>query len=265
MSPTRPAPTRLADVVANDLEARILEGSLKPGDLLPSERKLAVELGVSRPSLREAIQKLVSKGLLSTRHGGGTSVTDRMESTFADPWQEMLSDHPALRSDLLEFRHMLEGEAATLAAQRANEADLARIGAIMERLEASYRDDDLPASIENDVAFHQAIAEASHNAMIGHLTASLMRVVYDHVAANLRHLHARPAQWQQIGAQHLAIWQAIRDQDSSRARRAARHHIEYVRQTMAESASLEVRQRTARRRLDETSGGAMALVRKLGA
>jgi GntR family transcriptional repressor for pyruvate dehydrogenase complex len=92
-----------------------------------------------------------------------------------------------------------------------------------------------------------------------------MRVVYDHVAANLRHLHARPAQWQQIGAQHLAIWQAIRDQDSSRARRAARHHIEYVRQTMAESASLEVRQRTARRRLDETSGGAMALVRKLGA
>jgi GntR family transcriptional repressor for pyruvate dehydrogenase complex len=261
MSSILPEPARLADIVANDLEARILEGSLKPGDVLPSERKLALELGVSRPSLREAIQKLVSKGLLSTRHGGGTSVTDRMEATFAGPWQEMLSRHPALHGDLLEFRHLLEGEAATLAALRANEADLVRIGAVMAQLEAAYRDDDLAASIEHDVAFHQAIAEASHNAMIGHVTASLMRVVYDHVATNLKHLHARPTQWQQIGAQHRAIWQAIQERDSSRASRAARHHMEYVRQTMEETAKSEVRQHTARRRLGKPSGA--ATVRKV--
>jgi GntR family transcriptional repressor for pyruvate dehydrogenase complex len=254
MIPIRPAPTRLSDVVAGDLEARILEGSLKPGDVLPSERKLALELGVSRPSLREAIQKLVSKGLLSTRHGGRTSVTDRMEATFADPWQQMLSGHPALQSDMLEFRHMLEGEAATLAAQRATEADLARLGAVMARLEASYVDDDLQASIEHDVAFHQAIAEASHNAMIGHLTASLMRVVYDHVASNLKHLHERPAQWQQIIAQHRAIWQAIQGHDNSRAGRAARTHIDYVRQTMDENARTELRRHTAQRRLGEAAG-----------
>jgi GntR family transcriptional repressor for pyruvate dehydrogenase complex len=251
MSSNRPVPTRLADVVANDLEARILEGSLKPGDLLPSERKLALELGVSRPSLREAIQQLVSKGLLSTRHGGGTWVTDRMEATFADPWQDMLSGHPALQSDLLEFRHMLEGEAASLAARRASDADLLRIGALMTRLEAAYAEDDLQASIEHDVAFHQAIAEASHNALIGHLTASLMRVMYDHVAANLTHLHARPIQWQQIGAQHRAIWQAIQARDGNRASRAARTHIEYVRLTMEENARTTVRQHTARRRLGE--------------
>lgn len=254
MSTTRAAPPRLSDVVANSLEARILEGSLKPGDLLPSERKLALELGVSRPSLREAIQKLVSKGMLTTRHGGGTSVTDRMEATFAAPWQEMLLGHPALQTDLLEFRHMLEGEAATLAAQRATDDDLVRIGAVMARLEAAYADDDLEASIENDVAFHQAIAEASHNAMIGHLTASLMRVVRDHVAGNLKHLHAWPAQWQQIIAQHRAIWQAIQRRDSRRASRAAHTHIEYVRQTMEENARAEARQHTARRRLGETAG-----------
>lgn len=254
MNSMRPAPARLADVVANDLEARILEGSLKPGDLLPSERKLSLELGVSRPSLREAIQKLVSKGLLHTRHGGGTSVTDRMQATFADPWQEMLSGHPALQSDLLEFRHMLEGEAATLAARRATGDDLDRIGVVMACLETAYADDDLQASIAHDVAFHQAIAEASHNAMIGHLTASLMRVVYDHVAANLKQLHARPVQWQQIGAQHRTIWQAIQDHDSTRAGRAARTHIQYVRLTMEENARTEVRQHTARRRLGEPPG-----------
>ena len=251
MIPNPLAATRLADVVASDLETRILEGSLKPGDRLPSERKLAAELGVSRPSLREAIQKLVSKGLLSTRHGGGTVVTDRMQATFADPWEEMLSGHPALHTDLLEFRHMLEGEAASLAAQRATDADIARLDAVVAELEGAYAADDLDASIARDVAFHQAIAEASHNVLIGHLTASLMRVVHDHVAANLLRLHAQPQQWQQIIAQHRAIWQAIRARDAGRAARAARAHIEYVRMTMEESARVAARRDSARRRLGQ--------------
>ena len=74
MNQARPPLARIADVVARDLEQRILEGSLKPGDRLPSERTLALELAISRPSLREAIQKLVSKGLLETKHGDRKSV-----------------------------------------------------------------------------------------------------------------------------------------------------------------------------------------------
>src|SRR5664279_2747973 len=121
---------RLADTVAGELEKRILEGSLKPGDLLPSERDLATELGVSRPSLREAIQKLVSKGLLTTRHGFGTRVTDQLEAHFVDPWQAMLKGHPMLHRDLLEFRQMLEGQAAYLAAERALDVDIQRLDAV---------------------------------------------------------------------------------------------------------------------------------------
>ena len=63
-------------------------------------------------SLREAIQKLVSKGLLHSRQGGGTYVTDALESTFFDPWQDMMGSYPNLREDMLEFRRMLEGQAA---------------------------------------------------------------------------------------------------------------------------------------------------------
>jgi GntR family transcriptional repressor for pyruvate dehydrogenase complex len=243
---------RLADVVANDLEARILEGSLKPGDVLPSERKLAADLGVSRPSLREAIQKLASKGLLSTRHGEGTVVTDRMRATFADPWQQMLSGHPALQADLLEFRHMLEGEAAALAAQRSTDADLERIDAVMASLEHAYASDDMDACIANDAAFHQAIAEASHNVLLGHLTASLMRVVHDHIAGNLVRLHAQPPQWQRIIEQHRAIWKAIHAHDAPRAARAARAHIEYVRTTIEEGAKAEAWRGSALRRLRPT-------------
>ena len=66
---------KLSDQIAEQLEGMIADGTLKPGERLPAERQLAERLGISRPSLREAIQKLASKGLLSTRQGGGTFVT----------------------------------------------------------------------------------------------------------------------------------------------------------------------------------------------
>lgn len=253
MNQPRPAVTRIADAVAQDLELRILEGSLKPGDRLPAERVLAIELSVSRPTLREAIQKLVSKGLLATKHGGGTVVTDRLQASFSDPWKEMLEGHPLLHTDMLEFRHMLEGEAALLAAERATDADIERIDAAFAALEQAYDRDDMQACIDTDVAFHQAIAEASHNAMMGHLSASLMRVVHGHVADNLVHLHALPAQWAQIRAQHRAIWQAVRAREAQASKRVAREHLSFVRQSMAEAAQLESRRHTAMRRLGESA------------
>ena len=67
---------RIADTIARKLETMILEGVLKPGEKLPPERQLAESLGVSRPSLREAIQKLAARNLLRTRRGGGTFVDE---------------------------------------------------------------------------------------------------------------------------------------------------------------------------------------------
>lgn len=252
MPQNRTAGVRLADQVASTLEKRILEGSLKPGCRIASERDLAVELGVSRPSLREAIQKLVSKGLLTTRHGGGTYVTDRLDAHFVDPWQEMLVAHPTLRRDLLEFRQMLEGQAAYYAADRATDVDIAALDAAFAKLEEQYEADALATCIDADVAFHQAIAEAAHNVMIGHLTASLMRVIHEHVSDNLVHLHARPERWDQLRAQHRGIWQAIREHRPEDAAKAARGHIDFVRQSMDDKALAEERRSIALRRQGES-------------
>ncbi|MBY0467027.1 MAG: FCD domain-containing protein [Burkholderiales bacterium] len=248
MTTTRPAPMRLADSIANQLEQRILEGSLKPGDRLPPERDFAIELGVSRPSLREAMQKLVSKGLLSTRHGGGTFVTDRLEAYFVDPWQEMLKNQPFLHRDLLEFRQMLENQAATLAAERATDVDISRLDAAYAALEAAYAKGDLPECVAADVAFHQTIAEASHNMLIGHLTAGLMRVIHGHVSTNLAHLHSRRQHWGQLETQHRAIWQAVRARQPAQAAAAASEHISFVRQHIEESVRDEERRVVALRR-----------------
>jgi GntR family transcriptional repressor for pyruvate dehydrogenase complex len=249
MNSVRPALNRIADVVARDLEQRILEGSLKAGDKLPSERALALELNISRPSLREAIQKLVHKGLLETKHGGGTVVTNRLQASFSDPWQDMLQAHPLLQTDMLEFRHMLEGEAARLAAERATDVDLERIDAAYAALERAYDSDDIAACIDTDVAFHQAIADTSHNSLIGHLWGSLMRVIHGHVSDNLVHLHANPKQWGQLRAQHKAIWEAVRGQASEDAMRVSREHINFVRQSMEDAARTEDRRNSALRRL----------------
>jgi GntR family transcriptional repressor for pyruvate dehydrogenase complex len=246
-----PSVRRVSDAVASILESRILEGSLRPGDRLPAERDLSAELGVSRPSLRAAIQQLAARGMLATRHGGGTFVTDRLDAHFADPWQQMLTGHPMLQHDLLEFRQMLESQAAGLAAERATAADLERLEQAHAALELAYASDDLAACIRQDVAFHQAISEAAHNVLIGHLSASLMRVIHGHIASNLEHLHARPQRWGHLKAQHRAIWLAIHEHRPEEAARAARSHIDFVRQSMADAAMEAQRQHVALRRLGE--------------
>ncbi len=252
MIQNRPTVTRISDVVAYGLEKRILEGSLKNGDRLPSERDFSVELGVSRPTLRVAIQKLITKGLLATRQGGGTFVTDKLEAYFVDPWQEMLSDHPMLHGDLLEFRQMLECRAASLAAERATNVDIERLDSHYAALEAAYEKEDIKACIDADVAFHQAIAEAAHNVLIGHMSASLLKLIHGHVSINLEHLHARPQKWDQLRAQHHAVWQAIRERQPELASNAARGHIDFVRQSMNESNQEIERRLSAMRRQGES-------------
>ncbi|MDQ5914680.1 MAG: GntR family transcriptional regulator, transcriptional repressor for pyruvate dehydrogenase complex [Pseudomonadota bacterium] len=243
---------RISDAVAASLERRILEGSLKPGDRLPPERELAVELGVSRPSLREAIQKLASKGMVQSRQGGGTYVTDRLESTFFDPWQDMMGAHPNLREDLLEFRRMLEGQAAEWAAERATDADLTRLNQAFDAMNQAFDADAIDDSerrATTDIDFHQAIGEATHNVLIGHLSAALLRLMQDNIRLNLGELKTIPAAISLLKSQHAAIHTAITERKPSAARAAAETHIDFVRESLAQSLRSAARRQTAERRL----------------
>ena len=187
--------------------------------------------------------------MLSTRHGSRTVVTDKLDANFIDSWQEMLFNHPNIQRDLLEFRHILEGQAAFFAAQRATEIDLVRLDQAHQKLEEAYAKDNLKDCINADVAFHQAIAEASHNVMIGHLSASLLKLINGHVTKNLEFLHAQPNQWQMLVNQHRAIWEAIRIRNPEAASIAARGHIEFVIENMRADTETNERLQSAMRRL----------------
>ncbi|UCV17649.1 GntR family transcriptional regulator [Ferribacterium limneticum] len=240
---------RISDAVAASLERRILEGSLKSGDRLPPERELATEFGVSRPSLREAIQKLASKGMVQSKQGGGTYVTNALEATFFDPWQDMMGSHPNLREDMLEFRRMLEGQAAEWAAERATEADLTRLGQRFAALNATFTNENMDQRSEADIAFHQAVGEAAHNALLGHLSSALLRLMHDNIRLNLGELKTVPAAGALLKSQHAAIYEAIAGRKPQAARAAAETHIDFVRETLAQTLRSVARRETAARRL----------------
>ncbi len=102
MAYTKIRQPKLSDVIEQQLEHLILEGTLRPGEKLLPERELAKQFDVSRPSLREAIQKLEAKGCSLRRQGGGTFVQDNLWQSFSDPLAQLLSGHPESQFDLLE-------------------------------------------------------------------------------------------------------------------------------------------------------------------
>jgi GntR family transcriptional regulator, transcriptional repressor for pyruvate dehydrogenase complex len=245
-------PTKLSDTIASELEQRILEGSWKTGDKIPAERELSAQLGVSRASLREAIQKLVSAGLLSSQQGGGTYVTNQLSVGFLDPWEGLLQNHPSVREDLLEFRELIESKAAECAAQRATTDDKIRLQRCFEVIDSAYLDGTLEELANADLDFHQAIAEASHNAIIGHMTSSLLRILHDNLKLNLSELVIVPDAREKLRQQHKAIWNAIDRGDTLAARSNATQHVEYVRETLEETLKRGSRRKSAERRLQIT-------------
>lgn len=130
--------SRTADGICAQIETLVLEGVLRVGDKLPGERELARRFDVSRPVLREALKELESRGLLVTRHGGGTFVADVIGDVFSPAMLELIARHPKATQDYLEYRREVEGIAAAYAAERATDHDKALLTDIMTRMETAH-------------------------------------------------------------------------------------------------------------------------------
>jgi DNA-binding FadR family transcriptional regulator len=172
--------------VTRHLEQGIADGRYVAGQRLPAERTLAERLQVSRATAREAIGRLVARGVLERRQGDGTYVIAATERRMAEIWQDMARNHPMLQADLVEFRAMLEGRTAELAALRHDDGDRARLQAAHAAVDAAYSGSDRLAQIRSDVAFHRAIADATHNPVFSYLIASLLALLHDHVQVSHR-------------------------------------------------------------------------------
>ena len=243
---------RLSDDIVEQLEGMILEGTLKSGERLPAERALAERFGVSRPSLREAIQKLAAKGLLVSRQGGGNYVVDSLGSTFSDPLLHLLESNPEAQRDLLEFRQTLEASCAYYAALRATEVDRERLTAAFEALQDCYARADEVSRVEEgaaDARFHLAIAEASHNAVLLHTIRGLFDLLKRNVVTNIGGMYQQRTETRDMLInQHRDLYLAIIEGRAEQARDVSTRHLLYVQEVLEEVRQEVQRMARAERR-----------------
>ncbi|HIC8884312.1 TPA: transcriptional regulator LldR [Klebsiella aerogenes] len=225
-------PKRLADDVANRVRALIEEQQLEAGMRLPAERQLAVQLGVSRNSLREALAMLVNEGVLLSRRGGGTFVRWQHEpwpeQNIVQPLKTLLADDPDYSFDILEARHAIEASTAWHAAMRATDAEKEKIRLCFE---ATLSDDPDLAS-QADVRFHLAIAEASHNVVLLQTMRGFFELLQSSVKQSRQRMYLVPPVFARLTEQHQAVMEAIFAGDAEGARQAMMAHLGFVHATI---------------------------------
>ncbi|MEZ2351267.1 FadR/GntR family transcriptional regulator [Caballeronia sp. RCC_10] len=238
------ARVRLSDVVSGQIRELISNGTLLPGQRLPAERDLAEQLNVSRPSLREALIRLESDGFIRAVARGGFVVSDVTAPLVSLPLAALLQQQPDASGDVLELRHGLETLATAYAAERATEADLARIRAAFDALEAAVAQKSARIA-EKDAAFHLAIADATHNVALAHVMHGLNELVRESMLTSHRLVDYDDEVEADLLVQHRAMLDAIIARDPARARDCAGAHLDYVRALYRDGAKGKARSRVS--------------------
>lgn len=225
---TVPREPSLTSRVTSELESLILKNQLHPGDRLPAVQELADQFGVSRTVIREAIGALAAKGLLEVRHGSRTTV----RSPSAEAVQQSMALY--LRAGQAELdqakvdqvRRVLEVEIAGIAAEQRTEEDLANLATLLDEMTTIVHDTaELPTRrdhfVVNDVKFHAALAQATHN----ELFVLLLNAIAD-LMLKVRHLaFSVPGSIDHAVAAHRAIFEKVRAGNPEGARQSMRLHL----------------------------------------
>ncbi|MCV6584759.1 MAG: FCD domain-containing protein [Marinibacterium sp.] len=245
---------KLSTAVVHQIESLILRGILRPGERLPSERELAEKLGVSRPSLRDAIAQLEEQGLLSARASSGVFVADVLGSAFSPALTRLFSTHDDAVFDYLSFRRDMEALTAERAARLASDTDLKVVQAIFDRMEAAHSRRSSEEEAKLDAQFHMAIIEASHNVIMLHMMRSMFDLLQEGVFYNRQIMFRQRTTREALLDQHRAINAAIQARDPDAARAAVVAHLDYVYQSLADQRVSDRNEAVAKLRLEHELG-----------
>ncbi|MGK6357124.1 FadR/GntR family transcriptional regulator [Sphingomonas sp. DT-207] len=224
---------KLYQVIAEKIAGGIIEGRFPPGNRLPSERELAEDFGVSRPTIREAMIALEIRGLVEARHGSGIYVT-HAPATGGSPELDVGA------FELIEARVVFEGEAAALAATSIDEAALGEL----ERLLGAMDDGaEGPSALDADRRFHLLIAQATGNSLVRSVVEMLWDVRERSPLCVNMFERARREGVTPRADEHRLIVEALRARDPQRAREAMRAHLSRVTEDLLEATKLDLLQR----------------------
>jgi GntR family transcriptional repressor for pyruvate dehydrogenase complex len=215
-------PQSLPDAVMAEIQRAFVNGGWKVGEQLPPERELAKQLSVGRSSLREAMQGLQTMGLVEVRHGVGTFLTSEPGKWLLSPLRFHGTPPRQLFGELIEARLLVEVRLAELAAERATDADIARVREAAQKRAYARRGEYLESGLD----FHLAIAAAAHHTVLASMLNAVSHLYFDVLESLDRAAQDIEAAFrarQQAG--HEAILRMIEARDPRGAADAMRAHL----------------------------------------
>jgi len=229
----KPADTRrLYQQIADQLRAFIRDGRLATGARLPPERELALQLGVSRPSLREALIALEIDGRIEIRMGSGVYVCAPTQG-MVDQATPAMGESP---SEVMQARTMLEGSVVALAAARMTPQNLARV---KKRLTAMHQDGlHGRTQFENDRGFHTSIAKMTGNSVLVRLVGELFDSRHSPISSRMTARTEDSQAWKNAFVEHEAIYRALEARDPQAATAALSQHLSSSHARWSEAALL---------------------------
>src|ERR1700722_19052077 len=205
--------------VVDHVRGLIASGELRPGDRLPPERELARQLKISRSSLRAGIGFLSAMGVLKSRHGAGTFVSNGPPALDSNSLNVLGALHGFLPWQMFEARLVLESNLAALAAERATDEHLAELSEEVAEMYASL--DNPQEYLIHDVRFHRTIARAAGNPILGALMETITANLYEGRSKTVE----RSADLKQSAEMHREIYRAIRAHNPTHARQVMEQHL----------------------------------------
>jgi GntR family transcriptional repressor for pyruvate dehydrogenase complex len=213
--------------VVSHIQKLIETGVLKAGNKIPPEREFAMQLEISRASLRAGIGYLAAMGVLKVRHGVGTFVAEEAPAVHSFSMHLLSALHGFKAKQMFEARLVLEGGLAAMAAERGNDRHFAVMAEEVAEMYATF--DDPQEYLIHDVRFHRAIAAAAGNPILAVLMETVVSAIYD----DRRRTVEQSSDLRQSAEMHRAIYRAIRAKDAPAARKAMEQHLR-----LAESAQV---------------------------
>lgn len=236
---------KVSEQILEILEERIAAGEYPEGRKIPPERTLAEEFNVSRPSVRVALNILISRNVLEVRQGDGYYVSVKPQQDFLASWRELLGKHSNWEHDVYDFSRHIEGCMAALAAERRTDADLKRIAFWLDNFEKACESGRLDHQAEADSSFHQAIADAAHNILFSHLAGGLLKMLYEQTRSGIIRSGQADNPRPTLMQHHRALYQAILEGNPQKASETACGHLDFVSERIREDREYQSRREHA--------------------
>jgi len=224
-------PKKVSSQIADQIRESILSGDFAPGDKLPPERELAEMFGVSRPSVREALNILASAGLVMSYQGGGTVVQSLVDAQKGNALSDLIRSQQERALEVIEVRKCMESWTAYYAAERALPEDLRRMEEILAGMEKNLVGHQ--PSEDLDANLHIVIARATHNIVWLHLMQSIFDAMKEFQRGVWRAVYLTSEDHRLLYSHHAAIVTAIRAKDAKGASEAMMHHLTFAEQRSA--------------------------------